>query len=355
MNDYYNILGVTKEASSSEIKKAYRKVAMKYHPDRNPDNKEAENKFKEAAEAYSVLSDATKKAQYDQFGHDNYVNSNAGSSSGFSNMDANDIFSMFGDLFSSNGGSSPFESFFGGKSNTSNNNSKNNLKISISLTLEEIFNGLTKKIKIKRWERIEGSSSKKCHKCSGSGELRFVQSIGPFQQVNVKECTSCDGVGYIGGRDKKTAMITIEIPPGVSDGQYLIERGQGNQNISHSGKDGDLIVYFKELEHALFTRNNNDIYIECIINYADAILGTEIKVPTLGGNVKFNIPPGVQNGTMIRLKDKGIKELNRYKSGDQYVRILVDIPKSISNETKKIVENLKVVMNNKIEFKKISN
>ena len=202
MRDYYDILGVQKDSSAVDIKKAYRKVAMKYHPDRNPDNQEAENKFKEAAEAYSVLSDEEKRQRYDQFGHAG-VNQN---SAGFSNMDASDIFSAFSDIFG--GGGSPFADFFGGGSSRSNRKTAGeNLKISIPLSLEEIYDGTTKKIKIKRYERSDATSPVKCNKCNGSGEVRHVQQSMLGQIVNVQMCNNCKGIGYIGGRDKKTATI----------------------------------------------------------------------------------------------------------------------------------------------------
>ena len=355
MSDYYSILGVEKGSSQSEIKKAYRKVAMKYHPDRNPDNKDAESKFKEAAEAYSVLSDPDKRARYDQFGHDNFVNSN-GMGAGGANMDVNDIFSMFGDLFSGGGsGGSPFSSFFGDRTGSRQSSENNNLKISIALTLEEICSGTTKKIKITRLERSSTSKAAKCTKCSGSGQVKFVQNTMLGQVVNVQMCPSCKGVGYVGGRDKKTATVPIEIPPGVSDGNYLSLDNAGNQSIHSNGNDGDLIVYFTEKEHPVFTRSNNDIYVECNLNYMDAVLGSEIEVPTLYGNVKVNIPAGIQNGTMLRLKEKGVTELNRHRKGNQYIKIVIDVPKNITKSAKNIVADLKNEIGNIVEFKKISN
>ena len=346
--DYYEILGVSKDANANEIKKAYRKVAMKYHPDKNQDNKQAEEKFKEAAEAYSVLSDDEKKSRYDQFGHDG-VNQRFGN--GFSGgVNVEDIFNSvfggsgggFGDIFGSSG--------FG----SSSPRSQNNLKISIPLTLEEINEGVSKKIKIKRWEKSDKNSAEKCSKCNGTGEIKYVQRSMLGQIVQVQQCSNCNGIGYIGGRDKITKTIKVKIPAGVSDGNYMTLKGEGNQGLSDNS-NGDLIIYFEEKPHELFLRDRNDIYIECEINYHDAVLGTEIKVPTLHGNVKFKISPGIMNGQILRLKNKGIKEVNRYRNGDQYIKISIKIPRKVSNNQKEILLKLKENFNHKIVFKKITN
>ena len=342
--DYYEILGVSKDASANEIKKAYRKVAMKYHPDKNPDNKQAEDKFKESAEAYSILSDEDKKSRYDQFGHDGV---NQRFENGFSGgVNVEDIFNSvfggrggFGDIFSGSG--------FGSSSPRENNN----LKISIPLSLEEINEGVSKKIKIKRWEKSSTSSAEKCIKCNGAGEVKFVQRSMLGQIVQVQECSTCSGIGYIGGRDQVTKTIKIKIPAGVSGGNYMTLRGEGNQSIS--GNDGDLIVYFEEKQHELFIRDGNDVYVECEINYHDAVLGTDVKVPTLQGNVKFKVPSGITNGQILRLKNKGIKEVNRYRNGDQYIKISIKIPKKISSKEKDILLQLKEKFSSEIIFKKI--
>ena len=348
MRDYYDILGVSKSASENEIKKAYRKVAMKYHPDRNPDNKEAEDKFKEAAEAYSILSDSSKRSQYDQFGHAG-VNNSAG---GFSSqMDANDIFSAFSDIFG--GGGSPFGDIFGSAMGGRGRRGSENLKISIPLTLEEIYEGTTKKIKIKRWEKSKNSSPSKCLKCKGTGEVRYVQRSMLGQVVNVQQCSECNGIGYTGGRDKKTATINVKIPSGVSGGNYMTLQGEGNQSLDE-GENGDLIIYFEEKNHNLFIRQENDVYLECALNFCDAVLGKEIQVPTLNGKVKFNIPPGIKNGQILRLKNKGFKEVNRYKTGDQYIKISIDIPQNISKDLKNKILDLQQSIGDEIKFKKIS-
>lgn len=353
MRDCYEILNVSKSSSKDEIKKAYRKIAMKYHPDRNPDNKPAEEKFKEAAEAYSILSDDTKKSQYDQFGHAGLNQGFGSGGGGFSGgINVEDIFNS---VFGGGGGGGGFGDIFGGGFSNSRKRSfdGNDLKISISLTLEEIFEGTSKTIKIKRQEK-SGETPVKCTKCNGTGEMRFVQKSFLGQIVNVKECTHCDGLGQSGGRVKKTANIKIDIPAGVSDGNYMTMQGEGDKSIK-GGSNGDLIIYFEEKNHQLFSRSSNDIYIDCWIDYHDAILGLEIKVPTLSGHVKMKVPSGIKNGQLLRLKNKGINEVNRYKTGDQYVRMNIQIPEKTNKEVKTIVESLRNAMGENINFKKLKN
>ena len=260
MRDYYDILNVSKESSKDEIKKSYRKIAMKYHPDRNPDNKDAEEKFKEAAEAYSVLSDENKKSRYDQFGHAGLNQGFGGNGGGFGGgINVEDIFNS---VFGGEGGFGDI--FGGGFSNSRRRNiDGNDLKISIPLTLEEIFEGTSKTIKIKRWEK-SSEEPKICSQCKGTGEVRFVQKSFLGQIVNVKQCGQCDGIGQSGGRIKKTANIKIEMPAGVSDGNYMTMEGEGDKSIK-GGSNGDLIVYFQEKEHQLFVRSGNDIYLDCWI------------------------------------------------------------------------------------------
>ena len=347
MRDYYEILNVDKNSSENDIKKAYRKVAMKYHPDKNQNNKEAEDKFKEAAEAYSILSDENKKARYDQFGHAG-VNDGfgGGGSSGFSNMDVNDIFGSFSDIF---GGGD----IFGRSGSRRKSYDGGDLKITIDLTLEEILSGTAKTIKIKRWEKTNKEPIK-CSKCSGTGEMRFVQRSFLGQVVNVKPCSTCSGVGYIGGREQKTAKIKIDIPIGVSEGNYMTLEGEGDRSMK-DGRNGDLVVYFREISHELFFRSNNDIYIDCWIDYPDAVMGTEIKVPTLNGFVKMKVPEGINNGQLLRLKNKGIAELNRHKSGDQYIRVNINTPTKVNNKIKSILEELKLNLDSDAKFKRFNN
>ena len=356
MRDYYEILGVSKDASSSEIKKAYRKVAMKYHPDRNQGDTSAEEKFKEAAEAYAVLSDETKKAQYDRYGHDAFQQQHGGNPFGEGGINLEDLLrNAFGGGgsggFSFGGGGSIFDSFFGGSSSRVNNN----LKISIPLTLEEIHSGVTKKIKIRRYERSKNSNPQKCIKCNGQGQVQYVQNTPLGQFAQQSQCNSCNGIGYSGGLDKSTAVIPVEIPAGVADNMSMKMRGEGNQNVINDGTDGDLIINFQEKEHSLFTRIDNDIYVECSIGYPDAVLGSEINIPTIDGNVKFNIPAGTSHGNKIRLKGKGLPILNRHKKGDQYVVISIDVPKNIPKESKNIISDLKSSLKYDVEVKKLNN
>jgi len=352
MSDYYQILNVSKQSSSDEIKKAYRKVAMKYHPDRNPDNKEAEDKFKEAAEAYSVLSDKEKRNRYDQLGHQQYkqFGSNSGGFSGGINVE---------DIFNSVFGGGNFGDFFGGGDIFGNSRSSSrqrygggDLKISIPLTLEEIYSGKNKKIKIKRWEKSNEEPTS-CPKCGGVGEIKHVQRSFIGQIVNVQACGHCSGIGYIGGRKKETVTINVKIPAGVKDGNYMSLQDEGDKSIKGSNH-GDLIVYFEEKSHDLFVRDGNDIYLDCYIDYPDAVLGTKIKIPTLDGQVKMDIPAGIQNHQLLRLKGKGFPELNRHKNGDFYLRIIIKTLKNVSNNVEKIVKNLKDQINSEIKFKKMN-
>ena len=353
MSDYYDILNVSKSSSQDEIKKAYRKVAMKYHPDKNPDNKQAEEKFKEAAEAYSVLSDQNKRNRYDQMGHQQYQQfGNAGP--GFSGgINVEDIFnSVFG-----GGGAGGFSDFFGGGDIFGNSRSRRrgggNLKISIPLTLEEINSGIDKKIKIKRWEKSNTAPSS-CTVCGGAGEVRKVQKSFLGQIVNVQACNNCSGTGYIGGRERKTVTIKVNVPAGVSDGNYMTLSGEGDKSVGNNPA-GDLIVYFEEKDHKLFLRNDSDIYVECSINYPDAVLGVELQIPTLDGKVKMNVPAGIKNNQLLRLRGKGLPGLNRSKNGDLYVRINIRTMTDLNSKTKSIIEELKNNIKNKIEFNKIKN
>ena len=347
MRDYYEILNVSKSASPDEIKKAYRKVAMKYHPDRNPGDSSAEEKFKEAAEAYSILSDSQKKSRYDQFGHEGINQGNAGGFHG--GMDINDIFSSFGDIFGSG-----FGDIFGGsqRRGRSNNHGATNLKITIPLTLEEIFTGVNKTIKIKRWDQSGNSQAIKCVKCNGRGEVQYVQRSILGQIVQVQACRDCNGIGYSGGREKKIASVDVEIPSGVSEGMYTTIDGQGNQSIVGNQR-GDLIVYFEEISHKLFFRKNNDIILDCWIEYHQAVFGDKVKVPTLDGKVKLTIPRGIKSGLMLRLKNKGLNEVNRHRKGDQLVRVNIKTLEDVSSNTKKILNALKQELGSDPVFKKI--
>src|SRR5687768_17407564 len=306
--DYYEILGVNKSSSGDEIKKAYRKVAIQFHPDKNPDNKEAEEKFKEAAEAYEVLSDADKRAQYDRFGHSR-------GNGGFSghNMNMDDIFSQFGDIFG--GGGSPFDSFFGGGSTRGGRRQRkgSNLRIKLKLTLEEIAHGVEKKIKVNRLVRAEGVTFKTCPTCQGSGQIRKVVNTMLGQMVSATTCSNCDGSGQIidkrpsgvdnSGLVSKEEIISVKIPAGVSDGMQLSMGGKGNEAPGGGGA-GDLLILIEEQEDKFLKRDGNNLVYDLYISFVDAALGTNVEVPAIGSKVKIKIEPGTQSGKILRLRGK---------------------------------------------------
>ena len=366
MRDYYDILGVSKSADSNEIKKAYRKVAMKFHPDKNPNDKNAEDKFKEAAEAYSILSDSNKRQRYDQFGHAG-VNQNA--TGGFHNMDVNDIFSSFGDIFGSGFG----DIFGGGRSGRSSQSKGGDLKITLSLTLEEIASGISKNVKIKRYELCNpcsGTGAKgdsvpaNCPNCQGSGEIRRVQRSFLGQIVNVQECNQCRGKGKIitnpcsnckgEGRAKSTANVEVSVPEGVSRGHYMTMSGEGHKGANNV-TSGDLIVYFDEKNHSLFSREDEHIFLESWIEYPTAVFGGSIEVPTLTGNVKLKVPAGIKSGQIMRLRGKGLPQLNRHRNGDQLVKINIKTPSKITKSIKKLLEQLKNELGEDVDYSKFGN
>jgi len=367
MEDYYEILGVSKDATQSEIKTAYRKVAMKYHPDKNPGNSQAEEKFKAAAEAYSILSDNNKRGQYDQFGHAAF--SQQGGNGGFHHMDLNDIFDHFGDVFSSSG----FGDIFGGSRGRNHQNSRgSDLKITINLKLEEILIGVTKTVKIKRFEPCEhcqgsgagaNSEPKRCTTCQGSGEIRQVQRSILGQIVNVQPCGRCKGKGQVilnpcspcggAGVRKKTATIELEIPKGVSAGNYMTQKGEGN-HIGNSSVPGNLIVYFEEMDDKLYIREGNDIFLSCWIQYPQAVFGTNIEVPTLSGKVKLKVPAGTISGQVLRLRGKGLPELNRNYYGDQLIKINIETPKKYNKQTRLLLEELSEELKCNVNFDKFN-
>ncbi len=372
MGDFYSTLGVSKNADAKEIKSAYRKVAMKFHPDKNPGNSAAEEKFKAAAEAYSVLSDEQKRARYDQFGHSAYTQSGGGSGGrgGFQHMDMNDIFDHFGDIFSSSG----FGSFFGGggRGRGAQTLRGSDLKINILLTLEEIYKGTEKTVKIKRFESCgncrgsgssPGSNPVTCPSCQGSGEIRQVQQSFLGQIVNIQPCHHCKGKGQVvsnpcskchgQGREKNAATIKLEIPAGVSSGNYMTRQGEGN-HPGEGGSPGDLIIQFTEKEHNLFAREGSDIFLESWIQYPHAVFGTTIEVPTLSGKVKLKIPAGIKSGQVLRLRGKGMQELNRNHFGDQLVRVNIETPKKVSKKAKSLLEELSKELNDDVNFEKFS-
>lgn len=341
--DYYEILGVSRSATPEEIKKAYRKVAIQFHPDKNPGNKEAEEKFKEAAEAYEVLSDADKRAQYDRFGHSR---PGQGGFSGHT-MNMDDIFSQFGDIF---GGHNPFESFFGGGGGGRGQRRGSNLRIKLKLTLEEIANGVEKKIKVHRLVRAEGVTFKTCTTCQGNGQVRKVVNTMLGQMVSASTCPACQGSGQI--IDKRPAgvdssglvshedLITIKMPAGVADGMQLSMSGKGNE-APGGGAPGDLIIIIEEQEDAELKRDGNNLIYDLHISFIDATLGTSVEVPSINGKVRIKIDPGTQSGKILRLRGKGVRDVNGYGTGDQLVYVNVWTPKKLTSEERAILEKLR--------------
>jgi len=362
--DFYDILGVTKSASAEEIKKAYRKLAIKYHPDKNPDDKAAEDKFKEAAEAYEVLSNPEKKQRYDQYGHAG-VGGAAGGGGGYGGggMNMDDIFSQFGDIFGGGGGS-PFDSFFGGGGQSRGGGGRrvakgSNLRIKVKLTLEEIANGAEKKIKVNKQitcKTCDGSGAKDkgsvstCKTCGGSGAVRRVTNTilgqmqttatcptchGSGQQITAK-CGSCHGEGTVRGEE----TITINIPAGVSEGMQLSMAGKGNA-APNGGVPGDLIILIEELPHDTLKREGNNIVYDLHVSIIDAALGFSAEVPTIDGKAKIKIEPGTQSGKLLRLKGKGIPEINSYHRGDEIIHVNIWTPKALSTEERALLEKLR--------------
>jgi molecular chaperone DnaJ len=354
--DYYEILGVTKSSSAEEIKKAYRKVAMQYHPDRNPGDKAAEEKFKEAAEAYEVLSDGDKKAQYDRYGHAG-VSGNGRGFSGNPNME--DIFSQFGDIF----GDDLFGSFFGGGrrgggGSRSRGVRGSNLRVKIKLNYEEIAKGVTKNIKVKKYiscNTCSGSGAKDkgsiqtCSTCGGSGQVRKVTSTFLGQMQTVTTCPTCNGEGSIvtskctvckgEGRVYGEETVTIDIPAGVQEGMQLSVGGRGNAG-ERGGMAGDLIILIEEESHPELHRDGLNVAYELYISFSDAVFGLNAEVPTIDGKAKIKIPPGTQSGKIFRLKGKGFPGVNSYEKGDQLIHVNVWTPQHVSPEEKAILEKL---------------
>ncbi|HET9826214.1 MAG TPA: molecular chaperone DnaJ, partial [Chitinophagaceae bacterium] len=330
--DYYEVLGVGKNATADEIKKAYRKVAMQYHPDRNPGDKAAEEKFKEAAEAYEILSDADKKSQYDRYGHAG-VSSNGRGRYGAGGMNMDDIFSQFGDIF----GDDIFGNFFGGQRTRSGQRARgvrgSNLRIKLKLTYEEIAKGVTKNIKVKKYvpcQTCHGSGAKDkgsvqaCGTCGGSGQVRRVTNTFLGQMQTVTTCPTCNGEGTVitakcgtckgEGRMYAEETVTIDVPAGVQEGMQLNIGGRGNAG-ERGGAPGDLIILIEEESHKELQRDGLNVIYDLHISFTDAVFGTQIEVPTIDGRAKIKIPPGTQSGKIFRLKGKGFPGVNSYEKG----------------------------------------
>ena len=344
--DYYEILGISKGATAAEIKKAYRKKAIEFHPDKNPDDKTAEAKFKEAAEAYEILSDADKKSRYDQFGHQAFENGGGYGGGGSMNMD--DIFSQFGDIFGGGfGGGGGFSGFGGGGGQRRVKGS--NLRIRVKLTLEEIANGVEKKIKVKRKTQAPGTTYKTCSTCQGSGQVTRITNTILGRMQTASPCNSCGGSGQIIDKKPKDAdsqglkvseeTVSIKIPAGVVDGMQLKVSGKGNE-APGNGVSGDLIVVIEEEQHSELQREGDNLHYDLYVSYPDAVLGTSKEINTVTGKVRIKIEAGVQSGKILRLRGKGIPSINGYGKGDLLVHINVWTPKTLNKQQKQFFESM---------------
>ena len=357
--DYYEVLGVEKNASADEIKKAYRKKAIQYHPDRNPGDKEAEEKFKEAAEAYDVLSNPEKRARYDQFGHAGMSGAagNGGPFGGFGGgMSMDDIFSMFGDIFGGHGGFGGFSGFGGGAQQRRYRGS--DLRVKVKLTLKEISTGVEKKFKLKKYvpcphchgSGAEGSSGvETCPTCKGSGSvIRNQQTILGTMQTRTTcptcggeghiikdKCKECGGEGIVYGEE----VVTVKIPKGVADGMQLSMGGKGNAG-KHNGVPGDLLILIEEEPDKELIRDENDLIYNLLLSFPTAALGGTVEIPTIDGKVKVKIEPGTQPGKVLRLRNKGLPSVNGYGTGDLLVNVSIYVPETLSKDEKKALEDM---------------
>lgn len=355
--DYYDILGISKNATAEEIKKAYRQKALKFHPDKNPGDSDAEEKFKEAAEAYEVLSNSDKKARYDRYGHAGLGNGGQGYGGFGGGMSMEDIFSQFGDIFGSAFGGG-FGGGFGGSTRTRRVNKGSNLRIKVKLTLDEVLKGVEKKIKVSKYVSCktcngtgarDGSSFHTCSTCNGSGRVTRVTNTFLGQMQTTTTCPSCGGEGqtitekcntcYGNGIVKGEEVISINIPAGVEEGMQMSMSGKGNA-AARGGIPGDLIVLIEEVKHENLIRDGNNLLYDHYISFPEAALGTTIEVPTLEGKARIKIDPGTQSSKVLRLKGKGLPSVNSYGRGDLLVNINVWTPQNLSKEEKQILENL---------------
>jgi len=338
--DFYDILGVTKSASAEEIKKAYRKVALKYHPDRNPDDKQAEENFKEAAEAYEVLSNPEKRQRYDQFGHQAFSPGAGGGHGGGQHMNMDDIFSMFGDVFGGH-----FGGYGGGGAARGSN-----LRVKVKMNLDEIANGAEKKMKIRRMVQADGLTFKTCHTCRGAGQVTRVTNTMLGQMRTASTCPTCHGSGKTidsrpagvsaDGLEAKEEVVSVKIPAGVVDGMQLRMGGKGNQGPM-GGQAGDLMIVIEEEPHTELTRDGENVHYELYVSFPDAALGTTAEVPTIGGKARIKVEPGTQSGKVLRLRGKGLPSVEGYSRGDQLIHINVWTPKKLSPEQMAHLEKLR--------------
>jgi molecular chaperone DnaJ len=351
--DYYEILGVAKNANEEEIKKAYRKLAIKFHPDKNPNDPSAEEKFKEAAEAYDVLGNQQKRQNYDRFGHQGV---NGGFGGG---MSMDDIFSQFSDIFSGGGGS-PFDNIFSGGGRSGQRTRKgSNLRIKLKLTLEEIAEGVEKKIKLDRHVSCNachgsgaknGSAMKTCHTCQGSGQVRKVMNTMLGQMISANTCPTCNGEGklieskcevcYGEGRVMAKEEISVKIPAGVGEGMQLAMSNKGNVP-PRGGVPGDLLIVIEETPHEELQRDGKNLIYVLQISFPDAALGTTAEVPIINGKEKVKIEPGTQSGKVITLKGKGLRDIEGYGKGDQLIYVHVFTPENLSKQEKELIEKLR--------------
>ncbi len=350
--DYYQVLGVSRQAGEEEIKKAYRKLAMQYHPDRNPGNREAEEKFKEAAEAYEILMDANKRQLYDRYGHDGLKS--GGGFGGF-DFDLSDALRTFMEGFGGFGG---LGDFFGTQERRRGLRRGNDLQIRLELTLSEVATGIEKKVKIKRLQKCDrchgrGAESsggiETCPVCHGSGQVRQVSRSFLGQFVNIAACNRCGGDGKIvkvpckgcggDGVVKGEHLLHVRIPPGVATGNYLSIKGEGDAG-QKGGPPGDVIVIIEEKKDEIFERHGDDVLYSLTISIAQAVLGEEVEIPTLMGKSKLHIDPGIQSHKILRMRGKGIPHLNGAGKGDQLVKVIVHIPEKVTKETKALFEKL---------------
>nr|WP_315158598.1 molecular chaperone DnaJ [uncultured Flavobacterium sp.] len=339
--DFYEILGISKGASEAEIKKAYRKKAIEFHPDKNPDNPAAEEQFKLAAEAYEVLSDPQKKAKYDQYGHQAFDGA-GGYGGGHGGMNMDDIFSQFGDIFGGGFGG------FGGGGGGARRAKGSNMRIKVKLTLEEIANGVEKKVKVKRKVQAPGVSYKTCSTCNGQGQVMRVTNTILGRMQSASTCPSCGGSGQILDKKPNNAdaqgmiledeTVSIKIPAGVVDGMQLKVSGKGNDAPGNS-IPGDLIVAIEELEHEFLKREGENLHFDLYISFAEAVLGISKDIEAVNGKVRIKLEEGIQSGKILRLKGKGIPSINGYGSGDLLVHVNVWTPKTLTKEQKQFFEN----------------